>query len=206
MIFQTMRKWLVLLTGVIAISMLSGCGYNQFQTLDEEAKSAWQNVLNQYQRRSDLIPNIVESVKGETDFEKSTLTEVINARAKATNMQVTPEMLNDPVAMEKFRAAQGELTGALSRLMLTVERYPNLKANQAFADLRVQLEGTENRIAVARDRYIEATKQYNILTRQFPTNLTAMIFGYDTKAGFEVENEAAISKPPTVNFTPANQQ
>lgn len=204
--FSSIQKWLVLMVSVVALSSLSGCGYNQFQTLDEETKSAWQNVLNQYQRRADLIPNIVESVKGETDFEKSTLNEVIKARADATSIQMTPEMLNDPAAMKKFQEAQGQLSGSLSRLMLVVERYPDLKANKAFADLRVQLEGTENRISVARDRYIEATKQYNILTRQFPTNLTAMVFGYDTKAGFTVENEKAISAPPKIDFTPANQQ
>lgn len=201
-----LRMWLMLAVGAVALSGLSGCGYNQFQNLDEETKSAWQNVLNQYQRRADLIPNIVESVKGETDFEKSTLNDVIRARANATSIQMTPEMLNDPAAMQKFQQVQGQLSGSLSRLMLVVERYPDLKANQAFADLRVQLEGTENRIAVARDRYIEATKQYNILTRQFPTNLTAMIFGYETKAGFTVENEKAISAPPRVDFTPASQQ
>lgn len=200
------RKWLVAAVSAVAITSLSGCGYNQFQSLDEETKAAWQNVLNQYQRRADLIPNIVETVKGEADFEKSTLNEVIRARAGATSIQMTPEMLNDPAAMQKFQQAQGQLSGSLSRLMLVVERYPNLKANQAFADLRVQLEGTENRITVARDRYIQATKQYNILTREFPTNLTAMVFGYDTKAGFTVENEKAISAPPKIDFTPASQQ
>jgi LemA protein len=179
---------------------LSGCGYNDFQRLDEQSKSAWSEVLNQYQRRADLIPNIVASVKGEVDFEQSTLTQVIEARSKATSIQMTPEMVNDPAAMAKFQAAQGEVSSALSRLMVVVERYPDLKANQAFADLRVQLEGTENRITVARNRYIGAIQEYNVLARSFPTNLTAMLFSYAPKAGFQVENEAAIAKPPSVDF------
>jgi LemA protein len=179
---------------------LGGCGYNDFQKLDEQSKSAWSEVLNQYQRRADLIPNIVASVKGEVDFEQDTLTQVIEARSKATGIQMTPEMVNDPAAMAKFQAAQGEVSSALSRLMVVVERYPDLKANKAFADLRVQLEGTENRITVARNRYIAAVQEYNVLARSFPTNLTAMVFSYAPKAGFQVENEAAISKPPTVDF------
>ena len=187
-------------TALILTAALSGCGYNDFQRLDEQSKSAWSEVLNQYQRRAELIPNIVASVKGEVDFEQDTLTQVIEARSKATSIQVTPEMLNDPAAMAKFQAAQGEVSSALSRLMVVVERYPDLKANQAFADLRVQLEGTENRITVARNRYIEAVQEYNVLARSFPTNLTAMVFSYSPKAGFQVENEAAISKPPTVDF------
>ncbi|MDQ7745335.1 LemA family protein [Hydrogenophaga pseudoflava] len=187
---------LVLSTGLL----LSGCGYNEFQNLDEQSKSAWAEVLNQYQRRADLIPNIVATVKGEANFEQETLTKVVEARAKATSIQVTPEMLSDPEAMAKFQAAQGELGSALSRLMVVVEQYPNLKANQGFSDLRVQLEGTENRITVARNRYIEAVQSYNVLTRSFPTNLTAMVFGYKTKEGFKVENEAAISAPPKVDF------
>lgn len=181
--------------------LLSGCGYNEFQSLDEQSKSAWAEVLNQYQRRADLIPNIVATVKGEANFEQETLTKVVEARAKATSIQVTPEMLGDPEAMAKFQAAQGELGSALSRLMVVVEQYPNLKANQGFSDLRVQLEGTENRITVARNRYIEAVQSYNVLTRSFPTNLTAMVFGYKTKEGFKVENEAAISAPPKVDFS-----
>lgn len=179
---------------------LSGCGYNDFQRLDEQSKSAWSEVLNQYQRRADLIPNIVASVKGEVDFEQGTLTQVIEARSKATGIQMTPEMVNDPAAMAKFQAAQGEVSSALSRLMVVVERYPDLKANKAFADLRVQLEGTENRITVARNRYIGAIQEYNVLARSFPTNLTAMIFSYAPKASFQVENEAAIAKPPSVDF------
>ena len=180
--------------------LLSGCGYNDFQRLDEQTKSSWAEVLNQYQRRADLIPNNVATVKGEANFEQETLTKVIEARAKATGIQVTPEMVSDPAAMQKFQAAQGELGSALSRLMVVVEQYPNLKANQAFADLRVQLEGTENRITVARNRYIAAVQEYNVLARSFPTNLTAMVFGYQPKAGFTVADEAAVSAPPKVDF------
>lgn len=179
---------------------LTGCGYNEFQRLDEQSKSAWAEVLNQYQRRSDLIPNIVATVKGEASFEQDTLTKVIEARAKATSIQMTPELANDPVALKNFQAAQGEVSSALSRLMVVVEQYPNLKANQAFSDLRVQLEGTENRITVARNRYIQAIQEYNVLTRSFPTNLTAMVFSYAPKANFQVENEAQISVPPKVDF------
>ena len=192
-----MKRWFIVLVSVFA---LSGCGYNDFQRLDEQAKAAWSEVLNQYQRRADLIPNIVATVKGEADFEQTTLTRVVEARAKATSIQVTPETLNDPAAFEKFQAAQGELSGALSRLMVTVEQYPNLKANQGFSDLRVQLEGTENRITVARNRYIEAIQAYNVLARSFPSNLTAMVFSYQPKPAFTVANEAQISTPPTVDF------
>jgi LemA protein len=180
--------------------LLAGCGYNDFQRLDEQVKAAWAEVLNQYQRRADLIPNIVSTVKGEASFEQETLTKVIEARAKATSIQATPELINNPEAFQKFQAAQGELGSALSRLMVTVERYPELKANAAFQDLRVQLEGTENRITVARNRYIKAVNDFNVLARSFPTNLTAMIFSYPVKPNFTVQNEAAISAPPTVNF------
>jgi LemA protein len=180
--------------------LLAGCGYNDFQRLDEQVKSSWAEVLNQYQRRADLIPNIVSTVKGEANFEQETLTKVIEARAKATSIQATPELINNPEAFQKFQAAQGELGSALSRLMVTVERYPDLKANQAFQDLRVQLEGTENRITVARNRYIKAVNDYNVLARSFPTNLTAMVFSYAVKPNFTVQNEAAISAPPTVSF------
>ncbi len=183
-----------------ATVLLTGCGYNQFQTLDEQTKAAWSEVLNQYQRRADLIPNIVATVKGEASFEQETLTQVIEARAKATSIQATPELINNPEAFQKFQAAQGELGSALSRLMVTVERYPDLKANQGFQDLRVQLEGTENRITVARNRYIKAVNEYNVLARSFPTNLTAMVFSYAVKPGFTVQNEAAISAPPAVSF------
>ena len=184
---------------------LSGCGYNDFQRLDEQTKSAWAEVLNQYQRRADLIPNLVETVKGETSFEQETLTRVIEARSRATAIQVSPETLNDPQAMERFQQAQGQLGGALSRLLAVSENYPNLKANQAFQDLRVQLEGTENRVTVARNRYIGSVQQYNVLARSFPTNLTAMIFSYSPKAGFTVVNEAEISTPPKVDFGGAGQ-
>ncbi|MDB5843941.1 MAG: LemA family protein [Polaromonas sp.] len=180
--------------------LLSGCGYNQFQSLDEQSKSAWSEVLNQYQRRADMVPNIVATVKGEAAFEQDTLTKVVEARARATSMQVTPETLNDPEAFAKFQAAQGELGSALSRLMVVSERYPDLKANQGFRDLRVQLEGTENRITVARNRYIQTVQEYNVLARSFPNNLTAMVFGYKVKPNFAVANEAQISVPPVVDF------
>ena len=185
---------------LLAAVALSGCGYNNFQTLDEQVKGAWAEVLNQYQRRSDLIPNIVATVKGEANFEQETLTKVIEARSKATSIQATPELVNNPEAFERFQKAQGELTGALSRLMVVAEQYPQLKANQAFQDLRVTLEGTENRITVARNRYIKTVADYNVLARSFPTNLTAKVFGYDPKPNFTVQNEAQISVPPTVNF------
>jgi LemA protein len=192
-----MKSWFV---AVMAALALTGCGYNDFQRLDEQSKAAWSEVLNQYQRRSDLIPNIVATVKGEANFEQETLTKVIEARAKATSMQVTPETLNNPEAFAKFQAVQGELSGALSRLMVTVERYPDLKANQGFRDLRVQLEGTENRITVARNRFIQTVQEYNVLARSFPSNLTAMVFSYGTKPSFTVQNEAQISQPVQVDF------
>ncbi len=185
---------------LLATLGLSGCGYNSFQSLDEQVKAGWAEVLNQYQRRSDLIPNIVATVKGEANFEQETLTKVIEARSRATSIQATPELVNDPAAFEKFQAAQGQLTGALSRLMVVAEQYPNLKANAAFQDLRVQLEGTENRITVARNRYIKTVADYNVLARSFPSNLTAMVFGYKVKPSFTVQNEAEISKPPAVSF------
>jgi LemA protein len=179
---------------------LGGCGYNDFQRLDEQVKASWSEVLNQYQRRADLIPNIVATVKGEANFEQETLTKVIEARSRATSIQATPALINDPAAFDKFQKAQGELTSALSRLMAVAEAYPTLKANAAFQDLRVQLEGTENRITVARNRYIKTVADYNVLTRSFPTNLTAMMFSYSVKPNFTVQNEAAISAPPTVSF------
>lgn len=194
-----MKKLLAILAMTSAL-FLGGCGYNDYQRLDEQTKSAWSEVLNQYQRRADLVPNIVATVKGQANFEQETLTNVINARAKATSIQVTPETLNDPQAMERFQEAQGQLTGALSRLMAVSENYPELQANQAFRDLRVTLEGTENRITVARNDYIKTVQQYNVLRRSFPTNLTGMVMGYDVKPNFRVENEAAISAPPTVDF------
>jgi LemA protein len=194
-----MKAWRGLLAVVLA-SMLAGCGYNAIQQKDEAVKSAWAEVLSQYQRRADLIPNIVNTVKGEANFEQTTLQNVIEARAKATSIQATPELVNDPDAFRKFTQAQGEMTSALSRLLVTVENYPNLKANAAFQELRSQLEGTENRITIARNRYIKAVEDFNSFIRQLPQNLTAMVFGYKPKAQFSVENESTISKPPTVDF------
>src|SRR5580765_4215689 len=196
-----LRRLALAALALAAILGLGGCGYNDFQRLDEQVKAAWSEVLNQYQRRADLIPNIVATVKGEASFEQDTLTKVIEARAKATSIQATPELVNDPAAFQKFQAAQGELTGALSRLMVVAEQYPQLKANQAFQDLRVTPEGTENRITVARNRYIKTVEEYNVLARSFPNNLTAMVFGYKTKPNFTVQNEAQISVPPSVDFS-----
>ena len=196
-----MKRWFIRLVALFSLTaLLTGCGYNDFQRLDEQTKSAWSEVLNQYQRRADLVPNIVATVKGEAAFEQDTLTKVIEARSKATSIQVTPETLNNPEAFQKFQAAQGELGSALSRLMAVSEAYPNLKANQGFSDLRVQLEGTENRITVARNRYIQTIQEYNVLARSFPTNLTAMVFRYQAKPSFTVANEAQISTPPVVDF------
>jgi LemA protein len=192
-----MKRWFWVF---ICVVTLSGCGYNDFQRFDEQVKSSWSEVLNQYQRRADLVPNIVATVKGEAAFEQDTLTQVVEARAKATSIQVSPETLNNPMAFNKFQAAQGELSSALSRLMVVSERYPNLRANDGFRDLRVQLEGTENRITVARNRYIQAVQAYNVLARSFPSNLTAMVFSYQPKPSFAVQNEAAISAPPVVDF------
>lgn len=194
-----MRRLLNMLLLVATLS-LSGCGYNQFQSLDEETKANWSEVLNQYQRRADLVPNLVSTVKGYASHEEKVLTEVTEARAKVGSMQVTPELLNDPDAFAKFQAAQGQLTSALSRLMVVSESYPNLKADASFRDLQAQLEGTENRVTVARNRYIESVKQYNVAVRSFPNNLTAMMFGYQPKPSFSVENEKAISTAPKVDF------
>ena len=204
---MTFAGWTTRLLALLAATLLSGCGYNDFQRLDEEVKSGWSEVLNQYQRRSDLIPNIVATVKGETNFEQETLTRVVEARAKATAIQATPELVNNPEAFQKFQAVQGELSGALSRLLVVSENYPQLKANQAFQELRAQLEGTENRITVARNRYIPAVEQYNVTVRRFPGNLTAMLFGYKVKPQFTVENEREMATPPVVDFgtTPAPQ-
>ena len=203
--FAPLIRRFTLIAAVIAALGLSGCGYNDFQRLDEQSKAAWAEVLNQYQRRSDLIPNIVATVKGEANFEQETLTRVIDARARATSIQVTPEMLDDPQAMERFQQAQGQLGGALSRLLAVAENYPNLRANQAFQDLRVQLEGTENRITVARNKYIQTVQEYNVLARSFPTNLTGMVFGYKAKPNFSVANEAAITNAPRVDFAPGSK-
>ena len=194
-----MNRVFSLLTLMFAL-LLSGCGYNTIQTTDEQVKAAWAEVLNQYQRRADLVPNLVNVVKAEANFEQETLTQVVEARSKATSIQATPELINDPEAFNKFQQAQSELSGALSRLLLITENYPNLIANQGFRDLQTQLEGTENRITVARNRYIKSVQEYNVTVRSFPNNLTAMVMGYEVKPSFTVENEAAISKPPTVDF------
>ncbi len=193
------KIYLKLFTAFLLLN-LTGCGYNNFQTLDEEAKASWSEVLNQYQRRADLVPNLVNVVKGYAEHEKEVLTQVADARSKVGSMQVTAEVLNDPEAFAKFQAAQGQMTSALSRLMAVSENYPNLKADQGFRDLQAQLEGTENRITVARNRYIETIKGYNVAVRSFPQNLTAMMFGYKTKPSFTVENEKTISVAPTVDF------
>ena len=183
---------------VVAATLLSGCGYNTIQVQDEATKSAWSEVVNQYQRRADLIPNLVNTVKGFAAQEQAVLIGVTEARARATQVQVKAD---DPASLQQFQAAQGELSSALSRLMVVVEKYPELKSDQNFRDLQAQLEGTENRITVARNRYIQAVQDYNVTIRRFPTNLTAMIFGYKVKPNFAVENEAAIAQPPTVDFS-----
>lgn len=193
-----MLKWIVTVAALAAV--LSGCGYNTIQTTDQQTKAAWSEVLNQYQRRADLIPNLVETVKGYAAQEEKVLREVTDARARVGSIQVTPELANDPDALAKYQAAQGQMTGALSRLIAVSENYPDLKSNQNFRDLQAQLEGTENRITVARNRYIEAVQNYNLSVATFPQNLTAKMFGYKEKPNFSVENEAAISKPPSVSF------
>ena len=185
---------------IAATLSLSGCGYNTLQTQDEQVKAGWSEVVNQYQRRADLIPNLVNTVKGYAAQEQTVLTEVTRARANATSIQATPELLNNPAAFQKFQQAQGELSGALSRLMVVVEKYPDLKSDALFRDLQAQLEGTENRITVARNRYIKTVQDFNTTVRWFPTNLTAMLFKMDVKPNFTVENEAVIAKPPTVDF------
>ena len=194
-----MRRYLTANLAAATLA-LSGCGYNDFQRLDEQTSAAWSEVLNQYQRRADLIPNVVAAVKGEAGFEQETLTKVIEARSRATSIQATPELVNNPEAFAKFQAAQGELSGALSRLLVVSEKYPNLRANQGFQALRVQLEGTENGITVARGRYVQAVQDYNVLARSFPTNLTAMVFGYPPKPNFSVADEKAVAAPPRVEF------
>jgi LemA protein len=201
-----MRQFLKMVFALILLLSLSGCGYNAFQSLDEESKASWSEVLNQYQRRADLVPNLVATVKGYAAHEEKVLTEVADARSKVGSMQVTKDVLNDPEAFAKFQAAQGQLTSALSRLMAVAENYPNLKADQGFRDLQAQLEGTENRVTVARNRFIGSVKDYNVAIRTFPNNLTAMMFGYKAKPSFTVENEKAISTAPKVEFgdKPAN--
>jgi LemA protein len=187
---------------LLAMLLLPGCGYNEFQSKDEQVKAAWAEVLNQYKRRADLIPNLVATVQGYAAQEKDVLLGVTQARAKVGSIQVTPETLNDPQAMQRFAEAQGQLTSALSRLLVVAENYPQLKSDQNFRELQAQLEGTENRITTARNRFIKATQEYNTLVRQFPTNLTAMMFGYKTKESFTVEDEKAIAEPPKVDFAP----
>jgi len=193
-----MFKQLIVL---LIMTVLSGCGYNTLQSSDEDIKATWAEVLNQYQRRADLVPNLVNVVKGYAAHEKDVLTEVTEARAKVGSMQATPELVNDEQAFQKFIAAQGQMTSAISRLLAVAENYPQLKADGLFRDLQAQLEGTENRITVARNRYIAAVKEYNITVRSFPSNLTAMMFGYQTKPSFTVENEQAIAQPPKVDFS-----
>jgi LemA protein len=195
-----MKKTLRVLVVSLGVLLLSGCGYNAIQSGDEGVKAAWAEVLNQYQRRSDLIPNLVRTVQGFAQQEREVLVQVIEARSRVGAIQATPETLDDPQAFANFQAAQGELSSALSRLLVVVERYPELKSDQNFRDLQAQLEGTENRITVARNRFIEATREYNTLVRSFPSNLTAMLFGHKVKPTFTVSNEAEISKPPEVNF------
>src|SRR5206468_9209980 len=200
----TMRRIFGSTTGLfvaIAIALsLSGCGYNDLQRQDEQIKSAWSEVLNQYQRRADLVPNLVNTVKGYAAQEQTVLTEVTNARASVGSIKATPELINDPDAFAKFQAAQAQLQSALSRLLVVAENYPQLKSCQNFRDLQAQLEGTENRIAVARNRYIKSVQEYNVTVRSFPTNLTAMVFKMDVKPNFSVENEKGLSVPPTVDF------
>jgi LemA protein len=195
-----MLRRLAVLFAAFAVLTLSGCGYNTLQRQDESIKAAWSEVLNQYQRRADLVPNLVNTVKGYASHEEQVLTEVTNARANATAIKATPELINDPAAFQKFIQAQSQLQGALSRLLAVAENYPNLKADALFRDLQSQLEGTENRIAVARNRYIKTVQEYNTTVRSFPTNLTAMVFHMDVKPNFTVADEAAVSAPPKVDF------
>ena len=187
----------------VAVLMLGGCGYNDIQNQDEALKSAWSEVLNQYQRRADLVPNLVNTVKGFAAQEQQVLSAVVEARSRVGSIQATPDLVNNPEAFKRFQDAQASMSSALSRLLVVTENYPVLKSDQNFRDLQAQLEGTENRIAVARNRFIKSVQQYNVLIRQFPVNLTAMMFSYQTKANFSVENEQAISKPPAVSFDKA---
>ena len=193
------RRYSMLLAW-LALLFLSGCGYNALQQQDQQIKAAWAEVLNQYQRRADLVPNLVNTVKGYAQQERDVLIGVTNARAKVGSIQASPDLINDPQAFQRFQAAQSELTGALSRLLVVAEAYPQLKSDANFRDLQAQLEGTENRITVARNRYIKAVQDYNVTVRSFPTNLTAMIFGHKERPQFTVENEREISRPPTVDF------
>ncbi len=198
----------LLIAVLLLTSVLSGCGYNRLQSVDEQVKASWSEVLNQYQRRADLVPNLVNTVKGFAAQEKDVLAQVTNARARVGSIQATPELINDEQAFAKFQAAQGELTSALSRLLAVSENYPQLRSSDLFRDLQAQLEGTENRITVARNRYIQAVQEFNVTVRSFPTNLTAKLFGFKTKPTFTVENEQVIKRPPAVDFSapePAKQ-
>lgn len=199
-----MRKFFFVLM-LALVASLSGCGYNNLQASDEQIKASWSEVVNQYQRRADLVPNLVNTVKGYASHEKQVLTQVTEARAKVGSVQLTPEAVNDPAALQKFQAAQAQLSGALSRLLVVSENYPQLKADTGFRDLQAQLEGTENRITVARNRYIKAVQDYNVMVRSFPSNLTAMVFGLNVKPNFTVDNEKAISNAPAVDFGTAPQ-
>jgi LemA protein len=195
-----MQKLMLKLSILFLVLSLSGCGYNRFQSQDEEVKSSWAEVLNQYQRRADLVPNLVKTVQGYASHEEKVFAEVAEARSKVSSIQATPELVNNPEAFAKFQAAQAQMTSALSRLLAVSENYPQLKADAGFRDLQAQLEGTENRVTVARNRYIQTVKDYNINVRSFPTNLTAIMFGYKTKPSFTVDNEKEISKAPSVDF------
>lgn len=196
-----MTRYSSAMTLAAAMLILPGCGYNTLQSTDEQIKAGWAEVVNQYQRRADLVPNLVNTVKGFAAQEREVLLGVTNARAQVGSIKATPELINDPEAFAKFQAAQGQLSSALARLLVVVERYPQLKSDANFRDLQAQLEGTENRIAVARNRYIKAVQQYNVVVRQFPSNLTAMLFGYKQKPQFAVEDEKGISTAPKVDFT-----
>ncbi len=195
-VYKRLWLWVMLLSSML----LSGCGYNTLQSNDEQIKASWSEVINQYQRRADLVPNLVNTVKGYASHERQVLTQVTEARARVGSLQVTPEVLNDPQALARFQSAQGQLSGALSRLLAVAENYPQLKADAGFRDLQVQLEGTENRITVARNRYIKAVQEYNVTVRSFPANLTARVFGFSVKPNFTVDNEKAISTAPAVDF------
>lgn len=194
---MALHRWIVIFSLVM---FLSGCGYNRLQITDEEINATWSEILNQYQRRADLIPNLVKVVKGFASHEKEVLLGVTEARASLGKINISKDIINNPQAFTQFQQAQGRLSSALSRLMVVVERYPNLKSDAHFLELQAQLEGTENRIAVARNRYIKAVRDYNLVVRKFPSNLTAKLFGYQTKANFSVENEKELAKPPAVEF------
>jgi len=197
---ETVMRLRILAVLTIVVSLLSGCGYNSFQSGDEAVKSAWSEVINQYQRRADLVPNLVSTVQGYASHEKDVLTQVTQARAQVGGIQATPELINNPEAFARFQQAQAGLSSALSRLLVVTENYPNLKADASFRDLQAQLEGTENRITVARNRYIKSVEAYNVSVRTFPNNLTAMMFSYQVKPNFSVENEKVISVAPKVDF------